>query len=251
MNNNLAIYTENLSKIYNKNNVKVTALDNFSIEIPKGCIYGLLGPNGAGKSTFINIIAGLVKKNSGEVNVGGIELNKNPIEIFSELSGISSLGALLAAGQYPQVADPAPPSFPITQYGNPPVYDAYFNPPALEYRIANYDTYQQACEDVGGYYLQSGISNEIAIQNFFSQFAHGKLTELAQIDPISNSAAHESKVAELAVGLRALMALSYDAAPLWTSYGVGYSNAANPMVGNTDNSQPLIPQLSTQTFLDN
>ena len=180
----------------------------------------------------------------------GFSQNKNPIEIFSELSGISSLGALLAAGQYPQVADPAPPSFPITQYGNPPVYDAYFNPPALEYRIANYDTYQQACEDVGGYYLQSGISNEIAIQNFFSQFAHGKLTELAQIDPISNSAAHESKIAELAVGLRALMALSYDAAPLWTSYGVGYSNAANPMVGNTDNSQPLIPQLSTQTFLE-
>ncbi len=81
MKNNFAIFTKNLTKIYNKNNNKVNALEKFSINIPKGTIYGLLGPNGAGKSTFINIIAGLVKKNSGEVNVGGIELNKNPIEI--------------------------------------------------------------------------------------------------------------------------------------------------------------------------
>tara|TARA_B100001250_G_scaffold407887_1_gene429401 strand:- start:1158 stop:2096 length:939 start_codon:yes stop_codon:yes gene_type:complete len=81
MKNNLAIFTENLSKIYYKNNQKVNALTNLTINIPRGCVYGLLGPNGAGKSTFINIIAGLVKKNSGEVNVGGIDLNKKPIEI--------------------------------------------------------------------------------------------------------------------------------------------------------------------------
>ena len=81
MKNNFAIFTENLTKIYNKNNNKVNALEKFSINIPKGSIYGLLGPNGAGKSTFINIIAGLVKKNSGEVNVGGVDLSKNPIQI--------------------------------------------------------------------------------------------------------------------------------------------------------------------------
>ncbi len=81
MKNNFAIYTENLTKIYNLNNNKVNALEKFSINIPKGSIYGLLGPNGAGKSTFINIIAGLVKKNSGEVNVSGIDLTKNPIGI--------------------------------------------------------------------------------------------------------------------------------------------------------------------------
>ena len=62
MNNEPAISTVGLSKIYNKKNQKIRALEEFSINIPKGSIYGLLGPNGAGKSTFINIIAGLVKK---------------------------------------------------------------------------------------------------------------------------------------------------------------------------------------------
>ena len=85
MKNNFAIFTENLTKIYNKNNNKVNALEKFSINIPRGCIYGLLGPNGAGKSTFINIIAGLVKKNSGEVNISGINLDNDPIEIRKKI----------------------------------------------------------------------------------------------------------------------------------------------------------------------
>ena len=85
MNNNLAISTENLTKIFNKNNNQVNALEKFSINIPKGSIYGLLGPNGAGKSTFINIIAGLVKKNTGKVNIAGIDLDKNPIDIRKKI----------------------------------------------------------------------------------------------------------------------------------------------------------------------
>ena len=85
MKNILAISTENLTKIYNKNNNKVNALEKFSINIPKGSIYGLLGPNGAGKSTFINIIAGLVKKNTGKINVAGIDLDKNPIDIRKKI----------------------------------------------------------------------------------------------------------------------------------------------------------------------
>jgi ABC-2 type transport system ATP-binding protein len=85
MTNNLSIFTQNLSKIYHKKNQKVNALTKFAIKIPKGCIYGLLGPNGAGKSTFINIIAGLVKKNSGQVIISGIDLDKNPIEIRKKI----------------------------------------------------------------------------------------------------------------------------------------------------------------------
>ena len=56
---------------------KVKALIDFDIKIPKGVTYGLLGPNGAGKSTFINILGGLVIKNSGDVKVCGINLDKN------------------------------------------------------------------------------------------------------------------------------------------------------------------------------
>lgn len=75
---NLAIEAKNIEKIYNKNKEnKVIALENFSINIPKGSIHALLGPNGAGKSTFINILGGLVKKNQGTVKICGINIDTN------------------------------------------------------------------------------------------------------------------------------------------------------------------------------
>ena len=61
---------KNLQKIYKKNGLQQTkAIENLNLEVKEGEIFGLLGPNGAGKSTFINILAGLVLKTSGEVNV--------------------------------------------------------------------------------------------------------------------------------------------------------------------------------------
>ncbi|MDC2992531.1 ABC transporter ATP-binding protein [Pelagibacteraceae bacterium] len=72
-----SIEAKNVNKTFLKNTQEVKALIDFSITIKKGTIHGLLGPNGAGKSTFINILGGLVKKNSGEVNVCGINIDKN------------------------------------------------------------------------------------------------------------------------------------------------------------------------------
>tara|TARA_B100002003_G_C14020201_1_gene491987 strand:+ start:9 stop:938 length:930 start_codon:yes stop_codon:yes gene_type:complete len=74
-----AIQAKHLNKTYNKKKLNpINALIDFNIEIPKGSIYGLLGPNGAGKSTFINILGGLVKKDSGKVIICGINADKNP-----------------------------------------------------------------------------------------------------------------------------------------------------------------------------
>ena len=72
-----SIEAKNVNKTFLKKTQEVKALVDFSITIKKGTIHGLLGPNGAGKSTFINILGGLVKKNSGEVNVCGINIDKN------------------------------------------------------------------------------------------------------------------------------------------------------------------------------
>ena len=72
-----SIEANNVNKIYIKKNFTVNALTNFDINIKKGSIYGLLGPNGAGKSTFINILAGLVKKNTGTINICGTNLDTN------------------------------------------------------------------------------------------------------------------------------------------------------------------------------
>ena len=76
--NQPAISVKNLNKIYGKNSLsEKIALDNINLNIPKGSIFGLLGPNGAGKSTFINVLADLVKKTSGEVSVLGINQDKD------------------------------------------------------------------------------------------------------------------------------------------------------------------------------
>ena len=71
-----AIQTINLNKTFQKKNTTVNALSGFEISIPKGTIFGLLGPNGAGKSTFINILGGLVKKNSGTVKISDLDIDK-------------------------------------------------------------------------------------------------------------------------------------------------------------------------------
>ena len=54
------------------------ALDGVSFDVPQGEIFGLLGPNGAGKSTLINILAGLVRKTSGAVDIWGFDIDTNP-----------------------------------------------------------------------------------------------------------------------------------------------------------------------------
>ena len=81
MNSELAIAVNNLSKVYKSSSeTDKLALDNISLEIKKGSIFGLLGPNGAGKSTFINILADLAKKTSGEIEVLNINHESNLIE---------------------------------------------------------------------------------------------------------------------------------------------------------------------------
>ncbi|MEJ6403769.1 ABC transporter ATP-binding protein [Yoonia sp. 2307UL14-13] len=54
------------------------ALKGVDLNIPRGSIFGLLGPNGAGKSTLINILAGLVVKTAGSVNIWGFDQDANP-----------------------------------------------------------------------------------------------------------------------------------------------------------------------------
>ncbi len=55
-----------------------TALNGVDLVIPRGSVFGLLGPNGAGKSTLINILAGLVTKTKGKVQIWGFDQDVNP-----------------------------------------------------------------------------------------------------------------------------------------------------------------------------
>ncbi len=58
-----------------------TAVDNLTLSIGKGEVFGLLGPNGAGKSTTILMILGLTEPTSGLVKVCGFNSTRNPIEV--------------------------------------------------------------------------------------------------------------------------------------------------------------------------
>ena len=55
-----------------------TALDNLSMTIPKGAVYGLVGPNGAGKSTAIRHLIGVYRPDSGEITMEGLPIYENP-----------------------------------------------------------------------------------------------------------------------------------------------------------------------------
>ncbi|MDP4708287.1 MAG: ABC transporter ATP-binding protein, partial [Cyanobium sp. MAG_237] len=56
----------------------VVALDNLSLQVPAGSLYGLLGPNGAGKTTALRILCTLLAPDSGSVRVGGIDALAEP-----------------------------------------------------------------------------------------------------------------------------------------------------------------------------
>ena len=70
------------------------AVDNFSLKIEKGQLYGLIGPNGAGKTTIFNLLTGVYKPTDGSFMFDGEELaGKSAIDInkkvLQELSKIS------------------------------------------------------------------------------------------------------------------------------------------------------------------
>ena len=59
----------------------ITAVDYLDLDIKRGEIFGLLGPNGSGKSTTLKMILGLVKPDSGSVNVLGINMEDDPVAV--------------------------------------------------------------------------------------------------------------------------------------------------------------------------
>jgi len=74
--NDFAVETESLIKTFGA----FTAVDNVSLRVARGEIFGFLGPNGAGKSTTIRILCGLLTPTSGRAFVGGVDVAVNPEE---------------------------------------------------------------------------------------------------------------------------------------------------------------------------
>ena len=68
-----------LNKRYNApKGLSISALNNLSLQVPAGSLYGLLGPNGAGKSTALRILCTLLAPDSGTVRVAGLDALTDP-----------------------------------------------------------------------------------------------------------------------------------------------------------------------------
>ena len=82
-----ALTVENLNKVYfnSKTKKETKAITDLTFKVKEGEVFGLLGPNGAGKTTFISILGGTVTKTSGNINVWGFDLDKNPRQVKASL----------------------------------------------------------------------------------------------------------------------------------------------------------------------
>jgi ABC-2 type transport system ATP-binding protein len=67
---------------------KFTAVDDIDLVVPSGELFGFLGPNGAGKTTTFRMIAGILRPTSGTVEIGGIDINRNPLDAKARLGFI-------------------------------------------------------------------------------------------------------------------------------------------------------------------
>jgi ABC-2 type transport system ATP-binding protein len=81
--NEPAIVIEHLTKKYED----VKAVEDLSLQIEKGELFGLLGPNGAGKTTIINVLCGLIKPTSGTAMVGYFDVQRETGRV-KELIGV-------------------------------------------------------------------------------------------------------------------------------------------------------------------
>src|SRR5256714_2799508 len=106
------IRLENLTKLYGS----FVAVDDISLHVPRGVLYGCLGPNGAGKPRTLRMIAGILRPTQGRVLLGGDDVHVNPLAaklrlgfipdrpfVYDKLTGAEFLR--FVAGLYGQEGD--------------------------------------------------------------------------------------------------------------------------------------------------
>jgi ABC-2 type transport system ATP-binding protein len=111
------IATHGLTKVYRDGRDAVRAVDNLSMTVPAGAVFGFLGPNGSGKSTTIRMLVGLARPSSGEAHVAGADIRRDMDGVhthigylaqsplfYNYMTGRETLRYI--AGFYPWVSDP-------------------------------------------------------------------------------------------------------------------------------------------------
>jgi ABC-2 type transport system ATP-binding protein len=144
------IVTESLSKHFGK----TKAIDDFTIKIPDGKIFGLLGPNGAGKTTTMRILACLIKPTSGRAFIDEYEIGKE-----KDNQSIRSMIGLLP--EVPGLYET------LSAYKNLDYYAQLYDVPKtkrqenIETLLTNLDLWQRRNDPIGEF--SKGMKQKIAI----------------------------------------------------------------------------------------
>ncbi len=91
------------------------ALDNITLTIPDGCVYGLVGSNGSGKSTLLRLISGVYMEDGGEITVGGERSFNNP-QIKSQIAFLGDTPYFLPQSDLKEMADLYESMYPDFDY---------------------------------------------------------------------------------------------------------------------------------------
>ena len=90
-----AISTEGLTRRFGE----LAAVENVNLRVAAGQFFGFLGPNGAGKSTTIKMLTGLLAPSGGRIEILGLDLIRNPVEVKQQIGvvpeGMALFGRLL------------------------------------------------------------------------------------------------------------------------------------------------------------
>lgn len=94
---NAAIITEHLTRTFGQ----LTAVQDVNLRVAPGQFFGFLGPNGAGKSTTIKMLTGLLAPTAGRIEILGLDLTANPVEVKRQIGvvpeGMALFGRLTGA----------------------------------------------------------------------------------------------------------------------------------------------------------
>ena len=86
----IIIHTEHLSRSFGT----IKAVDDLSMDIPAGIVFGFLGPNGAGKTTTIHLLLGILEPSQGQARVLGFDTRSQPAEIRAKSGALLEFSGL-------------------------------------------------------------------------------------------------------------------------------------------------------------
>lgn len=144
----IAISTENLSRDFGT----VRAVDNLSLEVPRGIVFGFLGPNGSGKTTTIRLLLGLLEPTEGRAEVLGFDTRSHSHEIRQRT------GALL---EHPGLYERLSAEDNLEFYGRVWRLPTARRRSRIKELLSNLGLWQRRHESVGGW--SRGMKQKLAV----------------------------------------------------------------------------------------